>query len=78
MKAGEAKCPKCGGGFVNVSPEYEIDGDASDFPTVAGSINGKCSQGHWFSIDWHTSVDGYRRYGWRLLEDAGKAPEASS
>lgn len=51
MKAGDVKCPKCGAGFADVAPDYELDpserfgGLPSSVPMRA-DVMGTCRSGH--------------------------------
>lgn len=60
MKARAIKCPKCGKGFMDVSPEYELAPDSSDgYGWSQGTVYGHCAGGHQLKIETWPGDDGW-------------------
>lgn len=69
MKAGDWKCPRCGEGFRDVAPDYEIGPDGPDrmagYELLAGStgaVHGHCGNDHGYFLGWRLELDGSVSY----------------
>jgi hypothetical protein len=61
MKASEFKCPTCGGGFVDIDPDFDLSGRDSLLGLATDQITaGKCANGHRFAAHvkgrWHETL----------------------
>ena len=49
MTGADMRCPRCGGGAVNVSPGLDLDNFL--LPCASqGWVMGKCAEGHYFCL----------------------------
>lgn len=69
MKASDVKCPKCGEGFVDIDPDYNIGRNGEMDSLLRGvRVNGHCRNGHRLDVEARFSPNGESEFLTQALE----------